>query len=318
MRGYPGEPSRRAVLAGLGGLGLSAILAGHAPAGHASAVGAEGMLSRPVPASGERVPAIGMGTWITFNVGSDPDLREQRREVLRTFFERGGAVIDSSPMYGSAEAVLGAGLAQLPSEAKAGLFSATKVWTPLQGHGEAQMAESRELWGLPRFDLMQVHNLLNWSGHLQTLEADKAVGRVRLIGITTSHGRRHAEMEEVMRTRPIDAVQLTYNVLDRAAEERLLPLAADLGQAVVVNRPFRQKALFRQFGHHPLPGWAGEIGCRAWSQIFLKFIVSHPAVTCAIPATTRVDHMMENMDAMYGPLPDPALRARMIRDIEAL
>ena len=257
-----------------------------------------------------------MGSWITFNVGDDEALRAQRVEVLRAFFDAGGGVIDSSPMYGSSEEVIGHCLARLGNTDA--LFSATKVWTPLKWLGPGQMADSRELWGVRRFDLMQIHNMLNWEGHLETLLEDKAAGRIRYIGLTTSHGRRHDAFERVMAEQPLDAVQFTYNILDREAEERLLPLAAERGLAVVVNRPFRRKELFRLFERHPLPAWAAEFDCANWAQFFLKFIVSHPAVTCAIPATSRVDHMRENMGALYGRLPDAALRARMVRYVEDL
>jgi len=271
---------------------------------------------RTIPSSGEAVPVVGMGSWITFNVGGDQRLRDQRAEVLREFFARGGKVIDCSPMYGSSANVIGYGLEKLGRPPQ--LFSASKVWTWLQGDGPEQMAEQRAAWGVESFDLMQVHNLLNWDGHLETLKADKAEGRIRYLGITTSHGSRHDEMEAVMKSQPLDFVQFTYNILDRAAEERLLPLAADRGQAVLVNRPFRQKALIRRFEDHPLPGWAAEIGAANWAQVLLKFIVSHPAVTCVIPATSRVDHMAENMAALTGPLPDAALRRRMVADVESL
>ena len=269
-----------------------------------------------IPRTGEQVPAIGMGTWITFNVGASTRLRDARTEVLRAFFDGGGTMVDSSPMYGSSEAVVGYALRKLGASARP--FSASKVWTPLDGAGIAQMTESRSLWGLDTFDLMQVHNLVNWEGHLDTLAADKAAGKLRYIGITTSHGRRHGELERVMADERVDAVQLTYNIADREAEQRLLPMAADTGKAVVVNRPFRRGALFGAVGGKPLPPWAGEIGCWNWAQFFLKYIVSHPAVTCAIPATSRVDHMNENMGALAGPLPDSALRARMARYFETL
>jgi diketogulonate reductase-like aldo/keto reductase len=274
------------------------------------------ILTKPIPGTGEHVPVIGMGSWITFNVGEDKELRDQRRQVLQTFFDRGGGVIDSSPMYGSSEAVIGYCLARI--ENTKALFSATKVWTPLKWFGPGQMAESRELWGIQRFDLMQIHNLLSWEGHLETLLEDKEASRIRYIGMTTSHGRRHDAFEMAMATQPLDVVQFTYNILDREAERRLLPLAAERGLAVVVNRPFRRKELFRLFERHPLPEWAGEFDCANWAQFFLKFIVSHPAVTCAIPATSRVDHMRENMGALYGRLPDAALRERMIRYVESL
>ncbi len=308
-RRLDGMMNRRSLLAGMAACGLSAALP--APAGAASPI-----LMRPIPKSGETIPAIGMGTWITFNVGEDETLRKQRSEVLRRFFALGGGMIDSSPMYGSAEAVVGGGLARLGAPDT--LFSATKVWTWRGSAGEEQMANSRRLWGLPSFDLMQIHNLVGWENHLETLLRDKAEGRVRYIGVTTSHGRRHEELEEIMASQPIDFVQFTYNVVDREAEQRLLPLAAERRLAVIVNRPFRRGALFSPVEGRPLPSWAAEIDCANWAQVFLKFIVSHPAVTCAIPATSQVVHMEENMGAMTGRLPDEALRQRMARDLEAV
>ena len=262
------------------------------------------------------MPAIGMGSWITFNVGGDKRLRDRRARVLQTFFDMGGSVIDSSPMYGSSEEVIGYCLERVANAQS--LFSATKVWTFLKVLGAGQMAHSRRLWGVERFDLMQIHNLLNWEGHLETLLDHKARGRIRYIGVTTSNGRRHDELEKVMAGQPLDFVQFSYNILDRDAERRLLPLAAERGLAVIVNRPFRRKALFGIVENHPLPTWAREFDCANWAQFFLKFIVSHPAVTCAIPATSRADHMRENMGALYGRLPDRKMRERMIRHVESL
>ena len=220
-------------------------------------------------------------------------------------------------MYGSAQAVIGYCLARLGHPPP--VFTATKVWTWGQSRGVGQMEEARNLWGVDRFDLMQVHNLLDWQAHLETLAADKATGRVRYSGITTSHGRRHNDLEKIIAnakppaaTPPVDFVQLTYNIVDREAEQRLLPLAAERGLAVIANRPFRRGALFERVAQHKLPPWAGEIDCTNWAQFLLKFVVSHPAVTCAIPATSRVDHMRENMGAARGRLPDAKLRQRMI------
>jgi diketogulonate reductase-like aldo/keto reductase len=304
------EMGRRAFL---GSLATLAALGGRL----ARAAAAPGpVLTKKIPVSGEAVPVVGMGSWITFNVGDDPTMRAERVRVLQAFFDMGGVVIDSSPMYGTSEEVIGHCLAQIGNGRS--FFAATKVWTPLQMLGPGQMEDSRDYWGIERFDLMQVHNLLNWEGHLETLREDKAEGRIRYIGITTSHGRRHDELEQVMTEQPLDAVQFTYNILDREAEQRLLPLAAERGLAVIVNRPFRQKQLFSLFQQQPLPEWAGEIDCANWAQFLLKFVVSHPAVTCAIPATSRVDHMRENMGALYGRLPDAALRERMIRYVESV
>jgi diketogulonate reductase-like aldo/keto reductase len=273
------------------------------------------ILTRAIPSTGEALPVVGLGTWITFNVGDDNVARDDCAEVMRAFFAAGGRLIDSSPMYGSSQPVIGYGLEKLGHPAS--LFSADKVWTS-GSNGPTQIEQSRRYWGIPRFDLLQVHNLLDWEAHLRSLLAMKAAGQLRYVGITTSEGRRHGEFEQIMRAQPLDFIQVTYNVRDREVEERILPLAAERGMAVIINRPFRQGALTRELEDYPLPGWAAEIGCRSWAQILLKFVVSHPAVTCAIPATSRVDHVRENMAAASGPLPDAALRARMIADVEAL
>jgi diketogulonate reductase-like aldo/keto reductase len=276
----------------------------------------EALLSRPVPSSGEALPVVGLGSWITFNVGDDPVARDACAEVMRAFFEAGGRLIDSSPMYGSSQAVIGHGVSRFGGPRH--LFSADKVWTSSGARGPAQVEASRRRWGIPHFDLLQVHNLLSWEEHLRTLFAMKAAGQLRYVGITTSEGRRHREFERIMRGQPLDFVQLTYNILDREAEDRLLPLARDRGMGVIVNRTFRQGALLAQVERSPLPAWAGEIGCASWAQILIKFAISHPAVTCAIPATTRVDHVRENMAAARGPLPDEAMRRRMIAHVEKL
>ena len=273
-------------------------------------------ITRAIPKTGERLPVIGLGTWVTFDVTGDPDALAARRQVLQAFFDAGGALIDSSPMYGSAELVLGQLLKQVGNRSR--LFAATKVWTPGKTLGIRQMERSREFWGVPRLDLMQIHNLLDWETHLDTLQTMKAEGRIRYIGITTSHGRRHEEMEQIMASKPIDFVQFSYNLADREAERRLLPLAAERKLAVIVNRPFQHGDLFRAVRGKPLPVWAGEIGCDNWAQFFLKFIVSHPAVTCAIPATSKAAHMKENMGAGYGRLPDAEMRKRMVKYFEGL
>jgi diketogulonate reductase-like aldo/keto reductase len=273
-------------------------------------------LTRRIPSSGEALPIVGLGSWITFNVGQDAQARAQCVEVVRAFFAAGGRMIDSSPMYGSSQPTIGYALAQLGMPAA--LFSAEKVWTGDAARGPAQIEASRAYWGVPRFDLLQVHNLLAWEQQLPLLLQMKAAGRLRYVGITTSEGRRHAEIERVMRSQPIDFVQLSYNLLDREAEQRLLPLAQERGIAVIVNRPFREGALLRQLAKHPLPGWAAEIDCRHWAQVALKFACSHPAVTCAIPATSQVAHLQQNMVAARGPLPDAALRQRMAREVAAL
>ena len=284
-------------------------------AGGASAAAA-GVSTRRIPSSGEALPVVGLGSWITFNVGRDATAREACAEVVRAFFGAGGRLIDSSPMYGSSQPTIGHALARLGHPTA--LFAAEKVWTGDAARGAAQIEASRAFWGVPRFDLMQVHNLLAWRDHLPRLLEMKAAGRLRYVGITTSEGRRHAELEQVMRTQPIDFVQLSYNLLDREAEQRLLPLAQQRGIAVIVNRPFREGALLEALRRHRLPAWAAEIDCDSWAQVALKFIVSHPAVTCAIPATSQVAHVRQNMGAARGRLPDAALRSRMAADVAAL
>ena len=271
-------------------------------------------LTRAVPSSGEELPLVGLGSWITFNVGNDAPARAQCAEVMRNFFAAGGRLIDSSPMYGSSQGVIGEALESLGAQRR--VFSADKVWT--SSGGATQIEASRRLWRVPGFDLLQVHNLLAWQEQLPLLLAMKAAGRLRHVGITTSEGRRHREMEDIMRTHRIDFIQLTYNLLDREAEQRLLPLARERGIAVLANRPFREGALLRQLQRHALPPWAREIGCASWAQVALKFIVSHPAVTCAIPATGNVAHVLENVAAASDPLPDEALRRRMVLDVGKL
>ncbi len=306
----PCDGSRRRLLAALA-IGGAAVLWPWRGAGAAAPA-----VRKAIPASGERLPVIGMGSWITFDVGDDADARAQRVRVLQAFFDHGGALVDSSPMYGSAQEVIGHALARVRNRQV--LFAATKVWTLGRGAGIRQVEDAERLWGVARFDLMQVHNLLDWETHLPTLKAMKAAGRLRHVGVTTSHGRRHDDLEALMRREPLDFVQLTYNLVDREAEQRLLPLAAERGIAVIANRPFQGGALFRRVRGRPLPGWAVEIDCSSWAQAMLKFVVSHPAVTCAIPATSRIDHMIDNMGAGFGRLPDAALRRRMLDDFARL
>lgn len=296
--------ARRALLRAAGALATGALMPGFG-----FAQDARTRIERSIPASGERLPAIGMGTWITFDAGPLPAARAARLPVLKAFFDAGGAVVDSSPMYGSSEEVVGELLPQLAPRPR--VFAATKVWTVGRALGVAQMERSRQLWDVPRLDLVQIHNMLDWRTHLPTLQAMKAEGRVRYIGITTSHGARHDAMAEAIARERFDFVQMSYSLADRSPEARLLPLAADRGIAVVVNRPFDGGALFREARGRPLPGFARELGCTAWSQLFLKFVIGHPAVTCAIPATSQPAHMMENMQALAGPLPDAAMRTRI-------
>lgn len=292
------------------------MVAGAAAAPHPGTAQAGPSATRRIPSTGEEIPAIGLGTWITFNVGNDPVLRAECAAVMAAFFEAGGGMIDSSPMYGSSQPVIGFGLEQLGHPT--GLFSADKVWTSSGDHGPAQIEQSRRYWGVPKFDLLQVHNLRAWEAHLRTLFEMKAAGALRYVGVTTSYARRHELFEQIMRSQPLDFVQFTYNVVDREAESRLLPLARDRGMGVIVNRPFQQGALIRRLRAKPLPAWSVEIGASSWAQFILKFILSHPAVTTAIPATTRVDHVRENKAAAKGTMPDEATRRRMaayVRDL---
>ncbi len=266
-------------------------------------------LTKPIPSSGEALPIVGLGSSVTFNVGNDPVARNACAQVMGAFFDAGGRMIDSSPMYGSAQDVIGYGLKKISN---ANVFATDKVWIADGDDGFGQIAESREKWGIERFDLLQVHNLVAWEAHLDTLYAMEGARELRYVGITTSHGRRHEELEMIMRKHALDFVQLTYNMADREVESRLLPLAQEKGIAVIANRPFRRKALIEHFEGKKLPAWAEEIEAKSWAQFLLKFIVSHPAVTCAIPATTKVNHVCENLDAARGPLPDAKMRRRMV------
>lgn len=273
-------------------------------------------IRKAIPTSGETLPVIGMGSARTFDVGGNVQARSALLPVLQTFFDRGGALIDSSPMYGSAEQVIGDLLQRTRNTQR--LFAATKVWIDGRQAGIEQMQRSMRRVGVERFDLMQIHNLRDWRVHLDTLKEWKAAGRVRYIGITTSHGRFHDELETILATEPFDFVQLSYNISDRAVEQQLLPLAHERGIAVLVNRPYQKGDLFAKVRKQPLPVWAEEFDCSSWGQFFLKYIVSHPAVTCAIPATSKLHHMLDNMGAGFGRLPDAAMRRRMEQFYQAL
>jgi diketogulonate reductase-like aldo/keto reductase len=267
------------------------------------------MLTRPIPSSGELLPVIGLGTWQAFDVGSGQAERAPLVAVLRTLFAAGAVVIDSSPMYGRAEAVVGDLLDAAKAREKA--FVATKVWTGGRAEGIAQMQRSAERMRAPRIDLMQIHNLLDWRTHLPVLRDWKAEGRIRYLGITHYTPSAHRELAAVMRAEALDFVQLDYALDDRAAEHELLPLAAERGIAVLVNKPLGSGGLVRRLRGKPLPGFAAELGCTSWAQLCLKFILAHPAVTCVIPATSVAAHMAENAAAGQGPLPDAAQRARL-------
>lgn len=263
---------------------------------------------RNAPPGFQSLPSIGMGTWLTFDVGDNAAQQEQRRRVLEQFFAAGGGMIDSSPMYGSAEWLLGQLLREVDYRGK--LVSATKVWTPLDAWGPRQLEQSQRLWALPAFDIVLVHNLLNWRAHLKLLRRWKEEGRVRHIGISTSHAVANDEAARIVREEKLDVLQITYNMNDASAE-KAMDLAASRKMAVVINRPLDGGALFDRTRRRSLPSWASEIDCANWSQFLLKWVISHPAVTCAIPATRVPAHMDENMGARLGRMPDAAMRRTM-------
>ena len=280
------------------------------------ASGSTTLNTKVIPSSGEVIPVIGMGSFVNFNFPEDAETVSKRTQLLDQFFTLGGKLIDSSPMYGSAEKNLG--LCIKPQQSKNTLFSATKVWTSSVDDGADEIEMSRELWQVDQFDLLQVHNLLSWQGHLETLFEMKKKGQLRYVGVTTSHGRRHDDLEKIMLTQPIDFVQATYNIRDREVEERILPIAKERGIAFIANRPFQRGSIVDWAKSHPLPAYAKALDCDNWANLLLKYIVSHPSVTCAIPATTRMDHLIENMGALQGVMPDKAMRARIEKTVAGL
>ncbi len=289
------------------------------PPAHAAKTGAP--LARPIPKTGELLHAVGLGTWQTFDVGGDAAGRAAAREVLARFFEAGGQMVDSSPMYGSSETVVGDLLADLV--AKQPPFLATKVWTTGREAGIRQMEESmRRMRTVSsnhrRMDLMQVHNLSDVNTQLKTLREWKEQGRIRYLGITHYHEGAYPELERLIKSEDLDFAQFNYNVMSTAAEERLLPLCAEHKVAVIVNRPFEEGDLFRRVKGRELPKWAAEFDCNSWAQFFLKFILAHPAVTCAIPATRNPNYLLDNMGAALGRLPDAAMRRRMVQHMRSL
>lgn len=273
-------------------------------------------LKRPIPRSGELLPAVGLGTWQTFDVGPRAPERAELKEVLRLFVELGGSVIDSSPMYGEAERVVGDLAAELGIRQR--LFLATKVWTSGREAGIRQMENSLKLMRTQRLDLMQVHNLLDVATHLKTLREWKTAGKIRSLGITHYHSGAYAELERLVKTREYDFVQFNYSMAEREAEARLLPLCAETGTAVIINRPFAHASLFGRVRGKDLPPWAAEFDCRSWAQFFLKYLLAHPAVTCVIPGTGRVAHLNDNLQAGIGRLPDEATRRRMVECLKRL
>lgn len=297
----------RSALLGLAG---ATVLA----AGRAAAQPGARMHQRKIPASDEMLPVVGVGTWRTFDVGARPANRAPLAEVLRLLFDAGGSAIDTSPMYGSAEAVVGDLLSAANTRAKA--FIATKVWTTGRDNGLTQMRNSLRLLKTDRIDLMQIHNLVDWRAHLPTLQAWKAEGRIRYLGVTHYTQSAHDELESVMRAEKWDFVQVNYALDDRAVERTLLPLAAERGIAVIVNQPFGGGGLLRKLLSRKLPEWAGEIGATSWAQLLLKFVLANPDVTCVIPGTGKPEHMADNLRAGFGVYPDAALLKRMIAEID--
>lgn len=274
------------------------------------------MISRPIPASGEQLPVVGLGTYQSFDAGDSAPEREPLREVLQSFVQQGGKLIDSSPMYGRSESVVGDLTAQFGITEK--LFMATKVWTSGREAGIRQMEESMRRMKVARMDLMQIHNLLDWKTHLGTLKQWKAQGRIRYIGITHYHAGAYGELQRLMRTKDFDFVQFNYSIVEREAETELLPLARALGIAVIVNRPFAQASLFSRVRGKSMPAWAEAFDCRSWAQFFLKYILGHPAVTCVIPATAKPQHLLDNMMAGIGRVPDAGTRLRMASFVDNL
>jgi diketogulonate reductase-like aldo/keto reductase len=295
-----GEPLTRRTVLGL----MAAAAAGPAPACAASSI-----LTRLIPSSGEAIPVVGLGTWRTFDVGPAPAERAPLKTVLQRFVELGGRVIDSSPMYGTAESVAGDLAAELAVTDK--LFFATKVWTSGREAGVAQIEQSFRRFRTKRLDLLQIHNLLDWKTQLRTLRDFKQMGRIRYVGVTHYTASAYDELERVLRSEPLDFLQVNYSVGEREAERRILPLAAERGIAVLVNRPFSEGGLFQRVRGKALPAWASEIGCESWAQLLLKWVLANPAATCVIPATSRPEHLVDNMKAGVGALPDDKMRTQI-------
>jgi len=284
--------------------------------GAGGAAAMQPILTRPIPKSGEALPAVGLGTWQTFDIGGDAGERARRREVLELLFEGSGSVIDSSPMYGRSEGVVGDLLAAMGARDRA--FLATKVWTRGREDGIAQMEQSLSRFRSDRLDLMQIHNLVDWRTHLKTLRAWKEAGRIRYLGITHYTTGALDDLADIIEREPIDFVQFAYSLDVRQAERRLLPLAAERGVATLINRPYEKGALFRAVRGKALPAWAAEFDCATWGQFFLKYILANPAVTCAIPGTSKAKHMLDNLGAGRGRLPDEGQRRKMVELWESL
>ncbi len=305
------SPSRRRTLQYLATVGATALLPmtlsaqSHMP-----------LINRAIPKSGELLPVVGIGTYDTFDVGVKAPERTELKQVLLEFAALGGKVIDSSPMYGEAERVVGDLTGEMGHREK--YFYATKVWTSGSDAGVRQMEQSFKLMRTQRMELMQIHNLLDLETHTKTLREWKASGKIRYMGITHYHAGAHAELEKLIKTNTYDTVQFNYSMAEREAEARLLPACLEAGVAVIVNRPFAQANLFGRVKGKPVPAWAVEFDCTSWAQFFLKYLLGHPAVTCVIPGTRRVTHLKDNMQAGMGRLPDAAQRRRMLETFNAL
>jgi diketogulonate reductase-like aldo/keto reductase len=305
------NPARRRLLAAAAGCTILATMKNKKAFAQSSE-----MLKRPIPRTGEPLPVVGVGTWQTFDVEADAPERAELKEVLRLLVEGGGSVVDSSPMYGEAERVVGDLTAQLRLREK--LFFATKVWTSGRESGIRQMESSFRLMRAQRMDLMQVHNLQDVAVHAKTLREWKDAGRIRYLGITHYHSGAYSQLERLVRSREWDFVQFNYSMAEREAEARLLPACAEAGVAVIANRPFSMGSLFPRVKGKPLPAWAAEFDCASWAQFFLKYILSHPAVTCAIPGTSRVAHLTDNLQGGIGRLPNAKMRRRMVEHLEQM
>jgi len=312
----PGRNLTRREASRLIGAGAAGLLL-HIPTLRAqAATQSSNMLARAIPSSGEKLPVIGLGTWNVFDVNLTPENRTRLAEVLSLFVKHGGKVIDSSPMYGRAEGVIGELAAKLGL--RDSLFIATKVWTAGKEAGIAMMERSMDRFRTKRIDLMQVHNLVDVETQMSSLREWKTKGRIRYTGITHSQARGFYEVERIMRSQKPDFVQINYSIMEPEAAQRILPLAQELRMAVIINRPFGGGGLFGRVAAKSLPPWAAEIDCRSWAQFFLKWIVAHPVVTCVIPATNNPQHIEDNMAAGLGRLPDAKMRQRMIAFVSSL
>lgn len=303
--------SRRKSLKLLGGISSGILITGFNPLKMVQTIH-----QKTIPSSGEKLPVIGLGTWQTFDVGSSSAEREPLKDVLKIMVDHGGSVIDSSPMYGRSERVVGDLTSELGIRDK--LFMATKVWTSGKQSGINQMERSFSLMNVRKMDLMQIHNLLDWKTHSRTLRNWKEQDKIRYWGITHYTSGAYGRMMQIMKSEKPDFIQINYSLRERASDDRLLPLAKDLGIAVIINRPYSGGFLFRITRNKEIPGWAKEYDINSWGQFFLKFVVSHPAVTCAIPGTSKPHHMSDNMQAGFGAMPDPSAREKMISFVKSL